>query len=187
MSEKDGTGAGVAQHWNWAAKRGLMNDNTEGALRSACTQVLAVEENWESLDIRNLDVDDFVKRFENLRKKDFTPQSLATYGSRFRRAVKSYLDYLDNPTSWRFEGRERVPKSERDRQRPSASRTSKTPNDGYTVEMVTYPFPVRSGVMAEIVLPADLSSSEANRLAAFLESVAIDEPRQLPPGQSASG
>src|SRR5680860_65682 len=185
MSEKDGTGTGLSEHWNWAAKRGLMNDNTAGALRSACTQVLAVEENWESLDVRRLDVDDFINRFENLRKKDFTPQSLATYGSRFRRAVKSYLDYLDNPKSWRFEGRERTTQRERNLQRQSALKPVET-SSAESVEMVAYPFPVRAGVMAEIVLPADLRSSEAKRLAALLESVAIDEPRQLSSGQAAS-
>jgi hypothetical protein len=51
---------------------------------------------------------------------------------------------------------------------------------------VSYPFPLRPGMLAQISLPADLTKAEAKRLAAFVESLAMDEPqpqRALPAPQ----
>lgn len=182
----DATGAGLVEHWSWAAKKGLMNSNTAGALRAACSQVLAVEDDWESLDVRAMDVDLMLQRFENLRMKDFTPKSLAQYGSRFRRAVKSYLEYLEHPQGWRFDNREtrggvREEGATKPRRRTASKEEPVTSTEALG-DMITYPFPVRGGVVARLVLPRDLRATEARRLGAFLQSLAIDEPKELPSG-----
>lgn len=180
----EATGAALVDHWSWAAKQGLMNANTAGALRAACSQVLGVEDDWETVDVRAMDVDLMLQRFENLRMRDFTPKSLSQYGSRFRRAVKSYLEYLENPQTWRYEARER----KGDVERPSPKKKS-SPLEAPALadalgEMITYPFPVRAGVVARLVLPRDLRSQEARRLGAFLQSLAIEDPKELPPSGS---
>jgi hypothetical protein len=41
--------------------------------------------------------------------------------------------------------------------------------------MVTYPYPVRPGLLAQLKLPANLTAKEATRLAKFVESLAFDE------------
>lgn len=184
----EATGAGLVDHWSWASKKGLMNSNTAGALRAACSQVLAVEDDWESLDVRAMDVDLMLQRFENLRMKDFTPKSLAQYGSRFRRAVKSYLEYLEHPHGWRFDSREPRAGGKEDAgskpRRRSLSKKEEPIQAEALGDMITYPFPVRSGVVARLVLPRDLRATEARRLSAFLQSLAIDEPKELPSGGS---
>lgn len=183
----EATGTGLVEHWSWAAKKGLMNSNTAGALRAACSQVLSVDDNWESLDVRAMDVDLMLQRFENLRMKDFTPKSLAQYGSRFRRAVKSYLQYLENPQGWRFDTRE--PKAAGNSDSPSKARKRSSRKEEVASapaealgEMISYPFPVRAGVVARLVLPRDLRGQEARRLSAFLQSLAIDDAKELPSG-----
>lgn len=46
----------------------------------------------------------------------------------------------------------------------------------YRATVITYPFPLRDGVLASIDLPADLTGREARRLSAFISSLAIEEP-----------
>src|SRR5450631_3019798 len=97
----------LIDHWSWAAEKGVMNRNTAAGLRSACVQVLDVVENPEQGDIENLDVDDLLTRFQNLRKQRFKPQVLEAYKRRFRNAVKSYKEYLQNPGTWKPASQER--------------------------------------------------------------------------------
>jgi hypothetical protein len=189
----DGSGRDFVDHWNWAAAKGLLNANTANALRAAVARVLAIEgDSWESINVRSLDVDSLLARFENLAKKDFTPESLATYRSRFIRAHRLYLSYLADPRNYRPQSKERVP-TERSKSRAGrvgGKGTSTEAEDALQdgprkapngVEMIRYPFPVRSGVIAELVLPADLKKDEARRLATFLDSLAMDSTRLLPP------
>ena len=178
----EATGLGLVEHWGWAAKKGLMNSNTAGALRAACAQILAIEDGWQDLDVRSIDVDELLHRFENLRKKDFTPKSLAQYGSRFRRALRSYLEYLDKPHGWSFDAREAkggVGERSKKRSTKPAPQPAEVASSGY---MITYPFPVRAGVVARLVLPKDLKSAEARRLSAFLQSLSIEDTKELPSG-----
>ncbi len=199
VDQADGTGRDFVGHWNWAASKGLINRNTAAALRAAVSRILAIEgDDLDTMDIRSLDVDLLLDRFENLAKKDFTPGSLSTYRSRFKRAHQLYLSYLDDPRNYRPQVRERV--SRQDRHQPTltevrARRVDERQSPTEASEpgpagqrMVTYPFPVRDGVMAELRLPVDLRKDEATRLGTFLMSltVSIEPPRQLPPHEPPS-
>src|ERR1035437_8735547 len=88
----------LVDHWTWAADKGVMNPNTAAGFRAACTQVLSVVgDDWEKTDVTALDIENLLIRFQNLRKKDFGPQTLSAYKRRFRTAVASYLEYLQDP------------------------------------------------------------------------------------------
>src|SRR5258708_38460604 len=101
-------------HWSWAADKGLMNGNTAAGLRSACTQVLQViGDGWETTDVTALDVEDILLRFQNLKKRDYTPQVLELYKKRFRKTLTSYINYLENPGSWKPGNQERPAISQR--------------------------------------------------------------------------
>src|SRR5438067_705801 len=95
------TAKALIDHWAWATKRGLMNANTAGTLRAACAKVLSIFDNLETVDVRQLDVDDTLRRFRNLRGKDLKPDSIEAYEQRFRQALKSFLDYVDDPGAWK--------------------------------------------------------------------------------------
>lgn len=153
------------------------------ATRAAVSQVLKIENNWESLDVRSLDVDGLIGRFRNLSK--LAPGSLATYESRFRSGLSSYLAYLDSPATYQPKGRRAV-RDDKPRSRSKSSDKSgefAAGADGAsaatglvnmeTVRLVVYPFQVRRGVFAELKLPADLTIDEARRLGKFLEAAAL--------------
>src|SRR5215471_227360 len=176
-----GTGLDFVHHWDWVAKQGLMPRNTAMSIRAAASQVLKLEQEWESVDVRQLDVDGLLMRFRNVSR--LSPTSLATYESRFRSGLESYLAYLDNPTTYRPKGRRTVrSSSERaiavEASRPAAhvtSPVSSSPVIAGGARLVVYPFPVRADLFAELKLPADLTLTEARRMGRFLETIAISD------------
>ncbi len=184
----DTTGKDLIDHWTWAAKKGVMNPNTAGGLRAACTQVLSVfEEGPESVDIRNLDMEGTLRRFENLKRREFKPQVLEVYKTRFRQAVKSYLVYLEDPGGWKPAMRERAAQSERNGRSKSKERARKpapvpvessAPAPPLPFEqkgrVMDYPFPLREGVIAHLWLPADLKRADVKRLTAFMNTLVMD-------------
>ena len=101
MFKMDTTGKSLVEHRDWAATKGVMNKNTAGALRAACTQVLGVLDDWQDVDVTTIDAEDVVQRFKNLRAKDFKPESLETYGARFKKALSSYVAYTRDPGAWK--------------------------------------------------------------------------------------
>lgn len=170
------SGRNLVDHWSWAAQKGLMNQNTANALRAACSQVLGVVDGWETDDLSQLDVEAALKRFENLKKKDFKPQTLETYKRRFRQALSSFLSYRDDPGNWRPPAQERSEKP----QRNGGGRTSPRDRDQGSLDrsdisgLVDYPYPLREGVIARLSLPPDLHTVEVRRLTRFMQSLVVD-------------
>src|SRR6266480_1665178 len=109
----DMTGKSLIEHWNWAANKGLMNKNSAAALRAACTQVLGVLDDWQNMDVTTINPEDVVQRFKNLRAKDFKPESLETYGLRFKKALASYIAYTCDPGAWKPTRQNRAPRAQR--------------------------------------------------------------------------
>lgn len=171
----DGTGHEFVDHWDWAAEKGLMNKNTAAGLRSACTQVLGVVDDWENVDIRKLDVEDTLVRFQNLRRKDFAPKSLDEYKRRFRKAMTSYLSYLADPAAWKPVMRERATRTATNDRTGSARAEKTTDRTGTPAQAVMeYPFPLRESQTVLLVLPRDLKTAEVERLTAFMMTLAVD-------------
>jgi hypothetical protein len=175
----------LVQHWTWAAKKGLMNANTAAGLRGACLQVLGVlGDEWKVQDISAIDVEDVLHRFTNLRKKDFKPAVLEAYRARFRKALSSYNDYLRDPGGWKPSTQEKSVTSERRaRSRKPELRadvsTSESIGSAPAVGSVDYNFPLRTGVMARLVLPSNLTKDEVNRLSAFMSMLVIEHPKAV--------
>jgi hypothetical protein len=182
----DTTGTALLEHWTWAIKKGLMNRNTGGSLRSACAKVLPVLDDWETLDVRALNVDDALQRFVNLHSKEFKPASLEAYKKRFRLAVDSFLEYADDPAAWQPNARpDRVgPRSRNGVSKPQPSspadeaRSSVDPimESGSLkgTNLHVFEYPIRDGVMARLTIPRDVTSSEMKRLMAWARTLAVD-------------
>ncbi|MGH8611896.1 MAG: hypothetical protein ACREYF_07585 [Gammaproteobacteria bacterium] len=179
MEAIDTSGKSLVGHWKWAAEKGLMNPNTANGFRAACSQVLSVEEGWETLDVRGLDVGELCRRFQIKRHKEFKTGSLEAYKRRFAQAVQLFLDYAKDPSAWKAPSQER------------SSRKGKGPSSEINGEatasigerpaalavlsgLVEYPFPLREGRLAYLKLPIDLKSAEVKRLTAYLNTLAVD-------------
>jgi hypothetical protein len=180
------TGKTLIDHWSWAAEKGVMNKNTAAGLRGACVQVLGVVDDPEQVDIANLDVEDLLTRFQNLRKQRFKPQVLEAYKRRFRNAVKSYKGYLENPGTWKPASQERSGGGERRERASSVSGGASGMIDGPTRSRAAtadagseeYRLPLRPSIMARLILPVDLTRDEATRIKAFVDMLVVPSPEQ---------
>jgi hypothetical protein len=175
----DTTGKALVEFWKRAGDQGLMKKNTANSLQSACSQVLGVLDNWETLDVTALDRNDVHRRFVNKRHNDFKPESLAVYKRRFNLALDQFVSYTKNPEGWKpsAQGRDTIPKK-RSEKVTNGSRlpetTVKEPLLPGHAGLVEYPFPLREGRFAYLRLPADLKAADVKRLTGFLNTLADD-------------
>jgi len=153
-----------------------MNPNTANGLRSACAKVLGVLDGGESVDVRTLDVEGTLARFQHLKKRDYVPTVLDTYKRRFRLALASYVSYLEDPGGWTpgiIERPGRGERKEHELSPPVPGRDVALPATGF----VEFPFPLRRGQIARLILPRDLKASEVRRLTAFMNTLVMEENR----------
>lgn len=172
----DKSGKALVEHWSWAAKKGLMNQNTANGIKAAVSQVMKVLDDWETVNIEELNVEELLTRFQNLKLRQFKPQVLETYKRRFRLAHASYLAYLQDPGNWRpktLAPRQTARNGERERNEPQ-ERTRETPREHPAANLVEFPYPIRDGQIARLILPRDLTLSEVRRLTAFMRTLTVD-------------
>jgi hypothetical protein len=170
------TSKALLHHWRWAAEKGVMNANTAGGIRAACAQVIGVLNEKEHADVTQIDVEDVLKRFENLKAKAFKPAVLDTYKNRFRQAVASFARYVKDPSTWKPSIAERH--AQRGKRNGDGERHAEKveavvqplPASG----QVEYPYPVRDGQTATLRLPRDIKTAEVKRIAAFMATLAVD-------------
>lgn len=176
----DTSGKALVAFWKMAGNKGLVNQNTAGAKRAACSQIMGVLDDWETIDVSSLDVEDVFRRFTHKRGADFTPASLGTYKSRLVQAVTEFLAYTKNPAGWRPNAPERAPAT---RAAKPAAATPQKENGNEEAHpdslpnrtgLVEYPFPLREGRFAYLRLPVDLKMADVKRLTAYLGALADD-------------
>jgi len=185
---QNGTGQSLLEFWDYAAKKGLVNQNTANARKAAVSEVLdALGDDPTTIDVRTLDAEDALRRFENLKSAKYTPGSLTTYKSRFRKALTEYLSYLDSPSDWRPQLKSRTSAAGRGAAKApsSAQNASTSPSQPWAQlsasqshsgpRLIEYPFPIRDDVVAVLKLPMDLRMSEAQRLGAWLSALAMPD------------
>lgn len=186
--QMSGTAEGLLAFLEWAIRTGELSSNTAAAYKTAITQVLEIDgDAWRATSLRELDVDRQLDRFTRLRGSRYSPASLKTYKNRVSAARSHYLTYLANPATFRAastrpkRGRDeaRAEKYSSDSQPRIRERGSRgapvRPEDPVAnTELVQYPFPLRPDSLVYLSLPRDLRRSEAERIAAFVASLAMD-------------
>jgi hypothetical protein len=194
----EGTGAGLLEFLDWASRKGEINPSTASSWSTACRRVLAIDDSPEDVDLRQLDIERFLDRFENLHRTDYSTGSLETYKSRFRQATNAYLGWLANDPSWKPARRiltRKKPgtaatsqKAREDQQTKieGAASPPQPPQHGGAPRLIAYTIPLRPSLMVDLTLPVDLSSADAERIATFVRSLAFaSEPEEKPhkPGE----
>lgn len=188
------TGAGLVAFLEYAIQKGYLKTATGQSMKTAVKEVLSATEGvdgWESVDLTSLDEDDVLRRFETLRAMKFSSGSLSAYKGRYSRAAAMFEDFRTSPATWRPSVKQRSRSKGNDRSTSAALESSETdngvppdsampaasaaPHPVHRSAIITYPFPLRQGVLASVELPPDLTRREAHRLAAFIESLAIED------------
>jgi len=177
-------GKDFVEFWGWASGKGLMNKYTAQSLATAAKGVLSVEENWETIDLSTLNVDELLFRFRNVRKKEFTPDSLQVYERRFKQAVDLFFQYHRDPVNWKFKSKSsttRNPKqtNRRNHRSPEAENEPFGGHSLSSVTMVEYPYPLRENCIVRMKLPVDLQKAEIERLISFLRTLVVDKNQSI--------
>lgn len=197
----------VTEHLDKAAEQGYVNPSTASAMATAVRKIMQAlhRDDWDDQSLRDLDLDDTFKRFENLAQ--FKIETMHTYEKRFVKALESYELWLRDKKQWAQEmnsqpRRRRSTKSETTStstdstpsktsglQPESASeQTSASAPDRASVspseELLDYQFPLRPGVYAYLRLPPDLRKTDAQRLAAFIGALVMEPMPELGTGDA---
>ena len=159
-----------------------MNPNTVAARKAAANKMLAVLDENEAADLRNIGLDEIAERFFNLNKNDFTPESLVTYKSRLRSAVTDFIKHTENPSAFKTvssrtrtsnqknDGAPRKPANNNGNGNASEEFASKSNSE------ITVQIPIREGVVVRFIgVPSDLKKKEAQKIANVVLAYAIDD------------
>lgn len=184
------SGSGLREFLDWAGSKGELNQTTARALKGATGKVLQVEDDPENVDIRSVQVEDILRRFETRFRTSYTTGSMATYKTRFRQAVDMYLAWLDNDPRWKTVVRSRRVGDRAQRRASSIATLTATesvslPSQPMSLvgseprqtssQLVTYDLPLRPDLLVQIELPVRLTRADADRVAAFVKSLAFDD------------
>ncbi len=165
--------------------RGELPKSSAISVRSHLKRVTDVLSTEEQSDVSRIDIDDAIRRFGNLNPK-ISQQSLRAYAARLRGLLDAFLTRqgLTPParggevTARQVQGREARKHAARTRGTPRSTTTGRSPAPDPNVLApagLPYKFPLRPDLTVEIAnVPRDLNLVEANRLAAFLRTLAED-------------
>jgi hypothetical protein len=136
-----------------AATATTLSKRTIDAYRLATRSIQEIIGIASTADIHDLDLDAVLDRFHAQTADRFTQHTRNTYESNFRRAIETFSGWIDHDHDWQsVQGRYR---------RPAAG--------ARTHEM--YRFPLRPDDTLDLRLPYDLTRTEANRIAAFVNAL----------------
>lgn len=161
--------------------KGLMNANTAGGLKAACSRIL--DDLADTDDVRGVDVNTAVVRYNNRNPGALSPNSLAEYQRRVSRAISDFVSWVENPASFKPRARGASGKNGRKTENASGQRATATHPDApsHTVHPpaptstgLPLSYPLRPDFLAQVVIPRDLTAEEARRLGAFLMTLAAD-------------
>lgn len=187
-----GNAGGLLAFMDFMIDKGYGSAGAISPWKSAAKQVFSTVEgdDFENVDVRSLDIDEYMDRFQNRTIGKYSAESLRAYRQRFRKAVEAYRAYLADP-NWRpsLKRTARPKKGNADSSKRSKATTTPAPDQAPTTpsapaaSLIAYPFPLKSGQMAQLHLPAQgLDREDADRLTHFLRALVFDQPAQIGPG-----
>jgi hypothetical protein len=187
-----GTVAGLLAFLDWVVKKNYATPAAITPLKSAAKQVFETVEsdNADDLDVRSLDLEEYFSRFQVAMAVTgrITPDSVRAYRVRFNRALAMYEEYLTTNSVPRLKARgsSKKPKAKvTTRNRHATPDVPATEPEDVTVvvsSMISFPFPLENGEVANLRLPKRLERRDAARLTAFINALTVDSepPKQLP-------
>lgn len=195
-----GKAAGLLEFADWVVTKGYGSNAAWTPLKSAVRQVFSTLEDgsYDELDVRSLDLDDYLSRYELKARGKLKAESIQSYASRFRRAVESYREFLDTgqpprasrQRGARAEGAE-SPRTKVRRSPAQSAANARATRDSLAFQaaerdepvdrLIDYPFPLSSGQVALLRLPLRLERGDAERLAAFVRTLVLEAQRELMP------
>lgn len=194
---------GLLTFLDWVVRKNLATAAAITPLKSASKQVFLTVENGgeiDGIDVRALDQEDYLSRFQIAAQGSgrFTPESIQAYQRRFARAVAMYNEYLETGTVTKIQpraaggSRVRKPAGREAAAAPAQSAPAdavpaRESGESPTGNMISYPFPLESGDVANLRLPKRLQRRDAERLNAFINALSFEPQKQIGAGAHEGG
>jgi hypothetical protein len=171
----------LARFIEFVVAKGLVHPATAQGWRVATAKVLEELSAEELEDVRRIDVEGTFKVFLNRYPGRLSPASVGEYRRRVGRAIEEFVRWMDDPGAYAFRTPPRPPKADARRRldlppdpgtgpvRPRPNAPAPTPPAG-----ITLAYPLRPDLLAQVVVPRDLTVEEARRMGAFLVTLAVD-------------
>jgi hypothetical protein len=180
-SQPDYSRAALARFIEFVVAKGLVHPATAQGWRVATAKVLEDLTPAEGEDVRKIDVEATFKGFLNRYPGRLSPASVGEYRRRVGRAIEEFVRWMEDPGSYAFRSPPRAARAETRRHPEGAPGPSQDPDrprpsgpapgrpGGIALE-----YPLRPDLLAQVVVPRDLTVEEARRMGAFLVTLAVD-------------
>lgn len=184
------TGAGLMKFYELKIRKYELVEGVVNPIRTASKRILEVEDDPDSVDLTTLDVDNLAQRFKIKNRAELTDKSFAAYESRFRRGLSMYLRWLDQDPNWMGKTRSgsttkvsTTAKTENSTVPVEQANNRASVNDAVTAsatrvqsELLNYPVAlIDSNVTAILQLPRKYTTSDAARMAALINALAVPD------------
>jgi hypothetical protein len=180
-SQPDYSRAALARFIEFVVAKGLVHPATAQGWRVATSKVLEDLTPAEGEDVRKIDVEATFKGFLNRYPGRLSPASVGEYRRRVGRAIEEFVRWMEDPGSYAFRSPPRAARADARRRPEGAAAPSQDPDrlrpsgpapgrpGGIALE-----YPLRPDLLAQVVVPRDLTVEEARRMGAFLVTLAVD-------------
>lgn len=181
-SQPDYSRAALARFIEFVVAKGLVHPATAQGWRVATAKVLEELPAAQIEDVRTIDVEATFKEFLNRYPGRLSPASVGEYRRRVHRAIEEFVRWMGDPGSYAFRPPARPAKMDARRRldtgaEPPALALRPRPADRPLLSRpnsMALEYPLRSDLLAQVVVPRDLTVEEAQRMGAFLLTLAVD-------------
>jgi hypothetical protein len=192
-SEPDYSRAGLARFIDFVVEKGLVHPATAQGWRVATTKVLDELPPAELADVRRIELEPTFRAFLNRNPGRLSPISVGEYRRRVGRAIEEFVRWVEDPGAYAFRAASRAARAEprggkaanaaaphaRPQARPGRP-TARAPEDADPSAAQVFAggialgYPLRPDLLAQVIVPRDLTVEEARRMGAFLVTLAVD-------------
>ncbi len=203
MSANIGNGkiSGLISYLDSLSTKGKVRSSVVTPLKSSVKSIFSIVdgEEWQDVDARSVDLDDYINRFKNLTIGKYDAASYTAYRTRAARALNWYSNFLQNPgwsptvrsqqndkkkvktpdyqisqnvTDLRYVSEGEVIPTEHN---PVLNKGPVVSEIDPSAKLIGFPFPMTNGVIATLYLPQSITPSDAERLRAFIQTLVIEQ------------
>jgi hypothetical protein len=182
-TQPDYSRAALARFIEFVVAKGLVHPATAQGWRVATAKVLEELSPEEERDVRRIDVEATFKGFLNRYPGRLSPASVGEYRRRVHRAIEEFVTWMGDPGSYAFRPPARPGKADARRRLDAGepvptiaaarARLGERPAHPRANSM-SLEYPLRADLLAQVVVPRDLTVEEAQRMGAFLLTLAVD-------------
>jgi hypothetical protein len=180
-AQPDYSRAALARFIEFVVAKGLVHPATAQGWRVATAKVLEELTPAETEDVRRIDVEATFKEFLNRYPGRLSPASVGEYRRRVHRAIEEFVTWMGEPGSYVFRTPARAGKADQRRRLDAGTAPSATAARSHPAppalprpNSMALEYPLRYNLLAQVVLPRDLTVEEAQRMGAFLLTLAVD-------------